>query len=168
MTPKKIIQIILLILICCVFYIIFNFSNQQAEESEGLSRNITSDIVNIFYDTKQLEQSQVQEIVATTDRIVRKLAHFSLYTITGMILMLLLNTTNLKKKNKIYISLILGILYAISDEMHQIFVPGRTPLITDVLIDTLGIIFGISIIIIVIKIYNKIKKNLQKLLHKNI
>jgi VanZ family protein len=39
----------------------------------------------------------------------------------------------------------LAFLYAISDELHQSFVPGRTPSIGDVLIDGCGIILAVLI-----------------------
>ena len=35
------------------------------------------------------------------------------------------------------------VLYAMSDEIHQAFVPGRSPLVMDVVIDSLGGIVGI-------------------------
>lgn len=40
-------------------------------------------------------------------------------------------------------ALLLAVLYAISDEYHQSFTPGRTPLATDVLIDTAGALLGL-------------------------
>ena len=36
-----------------------------------------------------------------------------------------------------------SILYAISDEVHQYFVPGRFATLTDLIFDTLGIILGL-------------------------
>jgi hypothetical protein len=38
---------------------------------------------------------------------------------------------------------VLVVLYAIGDEIHQAFVPGRTPLVTDVAIDSIGGLLGI-------------------------
>ena len=57
-------------------------------------------------------------------------------------LFLLVSITKGKTKNKtiIILAIILAILYAISDELHQYFVPGRTSTISDVLIDTIGIL----------------------------
>lgn len=72
----------------------------------------------------------------------------------------LVSTFKLKEKNRILISLILGVLYATSDEIHQLFSPGRSAQITDVYIDTLGILVGIFVILLFIKIFEKIK--LQK------
>ena len=57
-------------------------------------------------------------------------------------------------KNNIYIPIIICILYAISDEIHQLFVPGRSGQVSDVLLDTLGAFTGIMIYKL---IYNKIK-----------
>ena len=45
--------------------------------------------------------------------------------------------TKLKTKNKILCALSIGVIYAISDEIHQIFTDGRTGLITDIFIDSL-------------------------------
>ena len=49
-----------------------------------------------------------------------------------------------KKQNKklILITIFISILYAFSDEFHQYFVPGRSSTISDVLIDTTGILFA--------------------------
>lgn len=75
--------------------------------------------------------------------------------------MALMSTYNMKQKSKILTSLIIGIIYASSDEIHQSFTPGRSPMITDVLIDTLGVCLGISIIIFIIRIYRNFYKKRQ-------
>jgi len=48
-------------------------------------------------------------------------------------------TTHLGSKRSIAIAAIAAVAYAASDEFHQTFVPGRGGLVTDVLIDTIGI-----------------------------
>lgn len=78
--------------------------------------------------------------------------------------MALLSTyENIKRKNQIYISTMLGILYAISDEIHQSFTPGRGPKITDVFIDSLGVFFGIIVILLIVEIINIKNKKCQKM-----
>ena len=42
--------------------------------------------------------------------------------------------------------LIISIIYALSDEFHQSFVPGRTSKLTDVGFDTLGMIISLQLI----------------------
>ena len=65
-----------------------------------------------------------------------------------------INTYELKNKKKILISLLIGIIYAISDEIHQMFSDGRTTTILDVFIDSCGVLFGIGIFMIFCKIAN--------------
>lgn len=78
--------------------------------------------------------------------------------------MALLSTyENIKRKNQIYISTMLGISYAISDEIHQSFTPGRGPKITDVFIDSLGVFFGIIVILLIVEIINIKNKKCQKM-----
>ena len=72
--------------------------------------------------------------------------------------MSLMSTYKIEQIKRISISLLTGVLYAISDEVHQSFVPGRGPSVQDVLIDSLGVIFGILVVIGVIKIYKNLKK----------
>ena len=70
---------------------------------------------------------------------------------------------NIKRKYQIYISAIIGILYAISDEIHQSFTPGRGPKITDVFIDSLGVFFGMAVILLIIEILNRKNKKCHKM-----
>ena len=46
----------------------------------------------------------------------------------------------------------IGIIYAITDEIHQLFIVGRSGSIIDVLIDSIGIFTGISIFLFINKI----------------
>ena len=52
-------------------------------------------------------------------------------------------------------TIVIGILYAASDEFHQSFSPGRTPKVTDVYIDTLGVILGILLVLFIREAYYK-------------
>ena len=62
----------------------------------------------------------------------------------------------------ILLSLIFSFLYACTDELHQIFVPGRSAQFRDVLIDTLGASFGTLITYLTIKLFTKIKARAHK------
>ena len=62
------------------------------------------------------------------------------------------------KTHRIYITLIITFLYAISDEMHQYFVPGRSLSGYDILLDLSGILLACFLYLVLIKqrkIYNK-------------
>ena len=157
---KNILRAILIILLIGTFYIIFGFSSQDGEESGTLSRQITESITKNIKAIQELEQAEKEKVLKKIEHIIRKLAHFSIYTVVGILLMSLMSTYDLKQSKRIGISIGIGAVYAISDEIHQSFTPGRSPQVTDVLIDSCGVIFGIGIVIVIIgiTIYKKYKK----------
>ena len=67
--------------------------------------------------------------------------------------MSLFSTYKIKELNRICISGFIGLLYAISDEIHQAFIPGRTPFASDVVIDFLGVVVGIIIAFVIIRLF---------------
>lgn len=66
------------------------------------------------------------------------------------------STVKMKKINRAIISLIIGILYAITDELHQFFIPGRGPLVSDVILDGIGVLVGILFGLLLIQIYKNV------------
>lgn len=159
----NILRIILILLLLSTFFIIFGFSSQDGENSGGLSRNITNKILQLSNKYKDMGQEEKEKIADRTERIIRKIAHFSIYTVVGLLLMGLLSTYKIKENWRMILSILLGMIYAVSDEIHQSFIPGRTPQITDVYIDTLGVVLGALLILLFIKIYDKyVTKILQK------
>ncbi len=154
----NILRAILIILLVFTFYIIFGFSSQDGETSGGISKKITEAILEKLNKYNQLEEEEKEQVSLRTEKIIRKIAHFSIYTAVGLLLMGLLCTYKIKDKWKVIITIISGILYAISDEFHQSFSPGRTPKVTDVYIDTLGVIFGVLLMLLIREIYKKVFK----------
>ena len=77
--------------------------------------------------------------------IIRKIAHMSEYAILFLLIYYGLHKA-IKYQYKLLISLIISILYACSDEFHQIFISGRSGQFKDVIIDTTGMIIMLSII----------------------
>lgn len=84
------------------------------------------------------------------DLILRKMAHCVEYFILTFLLYRALKSSFHIRVLQLFIyPTILSFFYAISDEFHQSFVPGRSASIKDVLIDSAGIIsFYIAIKII--------------------
>lgn len=161
---KNVLRGILIVLLLCTFYIIFGFSSQDGEKSGEISKRITDFILEKSSKYNSLEISDKEQVNKRTERVIRKIAHFSIYTLVGFLLMALFSTyENIKRKNQICISTILGILYAISDEIHQSFTPGRGPKITDVFIDSLGVFFGITVILLIVENVNIKNKKCQKM-----
>ena len=72
--------------------------------------------------------------VIVIDKIVRKMAHFVSF---GFLAWLLMKAIQPNPRTYV-LAWLLATLYGFSDEIHQIFVPGRTPLFSDVVIDSFG------------------------------
>ena len=144
---KRIIFSILVIINCIV---IFNFSAQNAEKSSATSGVIVDKVVNTISSVnKKVKKSDLKSQITF---IVRKCAHFSIYTLLGIWLMNISNTFEIPIWKKLLICVTFGLLYAVSDEFHQHFVGGRSPEVRDVCIDTCGVLFGSFLVIIFEKI----------------
>ena len=153
----QIIRIILVILIILNCITIFKFSSEQSEKSNKTSGVVVEKIVESNPKTRNLTQKEKQEKKEKMVTPVRKTAHFSVYTILGILLYLLTKTFNGKERNRIIISLGLAFLYACSDEIHQSFVPGRSCEFREICIDSCGALFGILIVCGMITILTKLK-----------
>lgn len=156
----KIQRIIFGILTAITFITIFIFSNQNGEKSGSVSRDFTKKVIEILHIDKNLNEIEKENLIENSQFIVRKLAHFTIYTIAGINLYGFINTYKIKNKSKIIGVLLVGIIYAISDEIHQMFSGERTPAVMDVFIDSCGVLFGINMFLITNKI---IKNKKQKL-----
>ena len=156
---KKIqIKIIKIILIIAWMAVVFGFSNQGGTKSGNTSRKVTVAVVQAV-SNKTVEENEL--LIEKAEKIIRKLAHYTIYTIGGFLIMNYAYTTNHKTKEKILYSIAFGAGYAVSDELHQFFVSGRSARAFDVGIDTLGIITGIAI-------YTVIRKTIEKLMNKSV
>ena len=151
---KTQIKILNIILIIIWMTIIFKFSGQIGTESGNTSRKFTVQIIKILTG-KSL--SIHEPFVDNLQSIIRKLAHFSIYTVGGFLIMNYQYGTNKKEYRKILYSIIFGGSYAITDEIHQIWVPGRSGNIFDVGIDTLGVVTGVLIYITFRGILKKVR-----------
>ena len=153
---------VLIIMLLGMFWTIFGFSNQNGEKSGSKSRKITVILTKKIKSIQNMKEEEKEIKLKQIEHYIRKLAHFSLYTIVGFLTMSLMSTYNLKMYKKMIISLIIGAIYAISDEFHQSFIPDRTSSFFDVIIDTSGVVFGILIAIIIVIFIKKIHKSISK------
>jgi len=149
-------RIIFLIILLTTFFVIFGFSAQDGEESGSISKKITIFIVEILSKIKDMNYELKLDYISKIEPLIRKLAHFSIYTVVGLSMMGFMCTFNIKDIFKISITSFIGLVYAISDEIHQSFIPGRSPKLFDVGIDFLGVLTGIFIMIAIIILIEKI------------
>ena len=143
-------RILFLVILGIAFYVIFNFSAQNGEMSGSLSKKVTEAIVNIISKIKTIDISTKLRYIEKLHPIIRKLAHFGVYTVVGFSIMGFMCTFDMRNIFKVIISFSVGVTYAISDEIHQYFIPGRSARIFDVCIDSVGVLTGIFILITLI------------------
>lgn len=142
---KKIIIYILLIL---WMSLIFCFSNQPAIDSDKVSNGVINKLIQVveIISNHKFNEIELDNIYKYAVFPIRKLAHFTLYFILGIFMYLSLYKNTLNSKKIFIISLILCFLYACSDELHQIFIPGRSGELRDVFIDTFGSLLSIILV----------------------
>ena len=116
-------------------------ATQSSKMSGGLIRRIAPLINHKFHLLDEMAQAT---FVESLQDVVRTLAHFFEFTLLGVLSFFSFRfTLNCRKKGVIY-GVLMGWLYALSDEIHQIFVPGRTFQLKDILVDCGGILLGAS------------------------
>ena len=130
---KKKIKILLVILWMTG---IFMFSNQKADDSSKTSNTFIKSTIGTVFNIK--DKDKLNQFI----KPVRKCAHFFLYLVLGILVIICFDDVN---KKTILISIGICLLYSISDEIHQLFVEGRSGEALDVLIDTAGSSLGVLI-----------------------
>ena len=130
---KKKINLLLIILWMILIFVMSSFNANDSANQSNIIVHFLSQLFNI----NNLELLSF---------IVRKLAHFSEYLSINILIYYYCLKFNL--------SSLIVLFYAIRDEIHQIFIPGRSCQIRDVIIDLLGTICGI----IILYLYNKRKE----------
>lgn len=133
-------------IILCIFSFlivigIFGFSAQTGEESGNISQKFTEKFLDIF----GLTEANVNR----AEHILRKCAHVLEYALMGaLIYVLALRIPKIQTPACLpsALAFVITFLYAVTDEIHQIFIPGRGPSVRDVLLDGIGALIGILMI----------------------
>ena len=132
--------------------VIFSFSNQNGEESSGISDKVGARIVNLVDDLASMNWS-IEEKNAAIAKIaypIRKMAHMFEYAILALLAYI--------SFSNYVISILIVFANGAVDELHQLFIPGRAGRFTDVLIDTTG---GL-IMLALIWLFNKIRTDRKR------
>lgn len=142
-----------LTLCCATAIFIFSMQNgkQSAQVSEGLLAHILAFVKNVSVNEITYEQ------ISRYSFLIRKAAHFTIFFTLGIFSCW--SAWGFFGKRHMLISLSFCVIYACTDEVHQLFSEGRGPAVKDVLIDSAGAFAGISLAAFVIFIFGKMKKD---------
>lgn len=128
--------------------IIFYLSHQPAQSSSELSTGITQIIIDILNVIASFSEGNLPHV----HFIIRKFAHLCAYLILAYLLMNAFNHYMKLSFRMICFVFFICVIYAISDELHQLYIPGRSGEIRDVIIDTAGSFIGVILYILVRRI----------------
>lgn len=127
--------------------VIFGFSAQGEEESGEVSEAFSYRIVSstgIFFHL-HLDEEELRKLASTIEGTVRKAAHMTEFGILAILICVWLGKWQCLENNRMVIAGAFTMLYAASDEYHQLFVPGRAGSVGDFVIDSIGAVLGINI-----------------------
>lgn len=149
---KKIMMITSWMLVIACMLTIFTFSAQVADDSRDLSQGVTIQVFKVLTKLAPNIDIELEEF----NHIIRKCAHFTIYFVLGTLVLNAIRCSYGLSIGYICISFFICFIYAVSDEIHQAFVPGRGPAIFDVIIDSSGSLSGILFYILISKIISPI------------
>lgn len=138
----------LLILLAVIFIAatIFLLSNQPAPQSGHLSTSLASYTHSLY---QQITHTEIT--LKAWDHKLRKLAHACIFFILSSLIMLLCYTFKFSYKKSATITLFFSIVFAMTDEFHQLFVNGRGASIVDIGIDSIGIFLAVVIMSVIFR-----------------
>ena len=119
---------------------IYSFSDADAKKSSDLTEILTEKVADVTKEPKGTETFK------DIHKVVRKIGHIVEFFILGVVSFLLALSYNLSVKRSIIISLAFCTFYAVTDEIHQLFVDGRTGRVIDVFIDFCGSVAGVGVV----------------------
>ena len=121
---------------------IFYMSGKTGQESSGQSGKISLFITDLLEKVRQDPAQEMQNLQDILELVIRKAAHMTEYAI--LFLLSYLATVKISmSQSRFYnrsIAVLISLLYACSDEMHQLLVPGRSGKMIDVGIDMAGVL----------------------------
>ena len=141
---------------------IFLFSSENSTESSKTSKTVAREIVDIVVKDKSLTDLQRNKIADDNMKVVRKVAHFLEFFILGFLLVNLLKDYSKVTWLVVITCLSFACFYACTDELHQLFVSGRSGQVMDVGVDTLGSTLGIMTYCTIYDSANKFRKRMKK------
>ena len=126
--------------------VIFFFSQQTSDDSAEISMDVYSKFFELL--------GPIIERLGHEG--VRTLAHFTEYTALGFLISTSLTFTCSRRRP--WLTLALCAAYALTDEIHQIFIPGRAFQVTDIAVDSAGALLGIGVFALLAVIVLSVKK----------
>ncbi len=142
-------KIVLWATVALIMTAIFILSSEPAADSDDTSRGFTYTVLSFSEHFRALSETEKLEVVEASQHVVRKTAHFSIYMLLGFLLFMALWASGLRF---FFAAPLIAAFYAAADELHQIFVAGRSGEIRDVMLDFTGALCGAFLALLITKV----------------
>lgn len=147
--------------------VIFCLSAQSGIESSETSGRFIEQLCRIFMpEFIGFDDASRAAVISRLQFIVRKGAHFTAYAVLAFLMMQVFLALLRPRSLPMRVVAAWGacVFYAVTDEVHQYFVPGRAMQIRDIVIDSCGAMFGILISLAVSRLIRKkqLRNNLRR------
>lgn len=157
-------RVIIVLLIILNFGFIWHNSSKESKASDKTSKKIAVTVAETVVDNyKNLSKPVQTKYVNKYNSIIRSTAHFAEFVPLGFLLLLLALSLFSFDGKKILgclmyctlFSLVFSFLIALTDEIHQLFVKGRTFQTIDLTVDTAGALLGCAVSALGVMIFKK-------------
>lgn len=159
MTNKRLLFIILSILWMSLIFFMSNRPGDVSVEDSYQADRVFGRLYSLDFDEWSEEDQMI--FIDQIDIVIRKLAHEAEYAILAVFIWNALGTWE-RRKMQYVVAWLLATVYAASDEFHQLFVPGRLGMLSDVCIDSCGALAGVLLILLWWKHQNAKKIEFKK------
>jgi len=144
--------------------LIFYFSAQNATLSSANSTSLVVSGIEFISRLSGTVMPEPEKLLLATQLqdLVRTLGHFMEYLILGL---LVFHAFLIQKKGllkTLATILVICVAYALTDEIHQLFVPGRAFQLEDLFVDACGSALGIAMAVGVVFLRRKFSKKARK------
>lgn len=130
--------------------LIYGFSSQTASESGSLSALIAEPVTRAIMKLRELPKEKYDALYMQVDSAIRVAAHFTEYAILGILMTLFCRLLHWRS---LWIPWLICTVFAVTDEWHQYYTPGRASEPKDVLVDSAGVICGIILLCLFRKVW---------------
>lgn len=142
-----------------VMVIIFSFSATPAANSNDSSKTIATQVLRIYEDitNNEIDISTREGILDRLNHIIRKGAHFLEFALLAWCIGLHFAVLKPGKRGLFAYATGFSAAYALTDEIHQYFIPGRSCQLSDVLLDSCGAATGALIFIFMMYLAKRLR-----------
>ena len=147
MTAKRPVKILTWLLVLLWMLVIFHLSAQPASHSNAQSKDLVDRLVEtaVTLTGADLPPLEKKQLVSRINSTAREYMHGVVFLVLGLLVYRAVTNRGLTKTKAVAIAMAICQAYGLSDEIHQLFVPGRAFELSDLVMDGLGSLIGIGL-----------------------